>query len=98
MKTDGKIFLLLVWAIKKQAVLIIIIRLSIDVIEISKSLPFCKSLMRLDIRNNPWIATEGYSCLADEMKRNHTLAFLEIDVSVNKCNLAHLLHFLHAKT
>lgn len=53
-----------------------------DVIELSKSLPFCKSLMRLDLRNNPLIGTEGYSCLAEAMKRNHTLAFLEIDVSV----------------
>ncbi|KAI9286379.1 hypothetical protein BC943DRAFT_18415 [Umbelopsis sp. AD052] len=49
--------------------------------EISKSLPYVKSLMRLDLRNNPHITIEGYASLAEAMKRNHTLAFLDIDVS-----------------
>jgi hypothetical protein len=54
-----------------------------DAIEISKSLPYVKSLMRLDLRNNPLITIEGYASLAEAMKRNHTLAFLDIDVSVS---------------
>lgn len=39
--------------------------------------------MRLDLRNNPLITIEGYASLAEAMKRNHTLAFLDIDVSVS---------------
>ncbi|KAJ2957367.1 hypothetical protein NQZ79_g6917 [Umbelopsis isabellina] len=52
-----------------------------DVIELAKTLPNFKSLMRMDIRDNPKINMLGYSCLADAMKKNYSLAFLEIDCS-----------------